>query len=524
MPPTIRFYNTLTHQVEPFEPLEPPRVLMYNCGPTVYDFAHIGNFRAFLFADILRRFLELVGYEVSQVMNITDVGHMTDDAVADGAGEDKMAAAARRLKEAKKAGTVPGDVDTIADPDDPYQVAEFYTRAFVEDARMLNLRVADAYDDDPQRSAMPRATHYVPQMQKMIERLIEQGHAYIGADGAVYYAVESFPDYGRLSGNTLDQIRGGAGGRISAEHQAAKRHPADFLLWKPDPTHIMKWQSPWGEGYPGWHIECSTMAMEKLGREVIDIHTGGEDNIFPHHECEIAQSCGATGQDRFARYWLHTRFLLVEGEKMSKRRGNFFTVRDVLEGRCTGRPVHPAILRFALLRGHYRSNMDFTVKGVQDAAWAVNDLRRAERTWSAATGGQADDKVDLSHPVLKRFTEALADDLNISAALAAVFEWLKQRSGKARVNLAVLQQVDSVLGVLHTPALGERDLLAEGSLPAEQLNDKLQAINEARRQKDYATADALKQQLRELDYDVMDTPTGTEATAKPVVVGEREGV
>ncbi len=516
---TIQLHNTLTRRLEPFEPLEPPRVLMYNCGPTVYDFAHIGNFRAFLFADMLRRFLELAGHEVRQVMNITDVGHMTDDAVADGAGEDKMAAAARRLKEAKKAGRLPEGVGEIADPDDPYQVADFYTRAFLEDARLLNLRIADEYDDDPARSAMPRATHYIPHMQRMIQRLLDRGHAYIGPDGAVYFSVESFPDYGRLSGNTLDQLRGGAGGRISAQQQAAKRHPADFLLWKPDPAHIMKWDSPWGAGYPGWHIECSAMATARLGREVIDIHTGGEDNIFPHHECEIAQTCCATGREHFARYWLHTRFLLVEGQKMSKSRGNFFTVRDVLTGRCTGRPVHPAILRLALLRSHYRTNMDFTVKGLQDAAWALDDLRRAERTWVSRGGGEADAGVDLTHPVLKRFSEALADDLNISAALAAVFEWLKQARGKPRVNLAVLRQVDSVLGLLHTPALGDRDQLAQGPLPADQLQARLDAINAARQAKDYTTADALKQELRDMDYDVMDTPTGTEATARPIVTG-----
>ncbi len=506
----IRFYNTLSKKVEPFEPIDPPHVAMYNCGPTVYDFAHIGNFRSFVFADVLRRTLEYFGYDVRQVMNITDVGHMTEDQFADGGGEDKMQAAARRLKQAKKAGNA--HADAIDNPDDPYQVARFYTDAFIADARALGLRVADEY---PQR--MPRATEHVTQMQDMIARLIERGHAYAAADGAVYFSVESFPTYGALSGNTLDQLRGGAGGRVQDEHQSGKRHPADFLLWKPDDTHIMKWESPWGVGYPGWHIECSAMATHVLGQEEIDIHTGGEDNLFPHHECEIAQSCGASGHAHFARYWLHARFLMVEGEKMSKSKGNFFTIRDIMEGRATGKPVHPAIIRYELLRAHYRSNMNFTFKGLQDSALAVHQLRTFAARLEEQAGGEAAE-VDLTHPVLERFAEALADDLNISGAIATVFEWMKKPKGKAKVNLGVLHKIDSVLGVLKTPALGEADVLARGELAEEELAEKLEAINAARKVKDFDTADAAKQTLRDRNYDVMDTPQGTVAVAKPVVI------
>ena len=338
----IRFYNTLTNRVEPFEPIDSDCVRMYSCGPTVYDFAHIGNFRSFLFADLVRRTLEYFGYPVHHVMNITDVGHMTDDALADGAGEDKMAAASRRIREDKKSGKVPEGA--VENPDDPYQIAQYYTDAFLEDARRLGLKVAFEYEDN-----ILHATQNIDAMQDMIGQLIDNGHAYVGPDGVVYYSVESFADYGQLSGNTLDQLQAGAGGRVSDQDQANKRHPADFMLWKADPSHIMKWDSPWGTGYPGWHIECSCMARKRLGRDVIDIHTGGEDLIFPHHECEIAQSRGATGADAFARFWMHARFLMVEGEKMSKRRGNFWTVRDVLEGRATGRPVHPAVLRLELI-------------------------------------------------------------------------------------------------------------------------------------------------------------------------------
>ena len=351
----IRFYNTLTNREEPFEPLEPNKVTMYSCGPTVYDFVHVGNFKSFLFSDLLRRFLACAGYDVHQVMNITDVGHMTDDDVADATGEDKMAVATRKLKEAKKSGDLPDDA--IADPDDPYQVAQYFTQAFIEDACALGMKVAQGYPNN-----MPHATQHVDAMKALIQKLIDKDHAYVADDGVVYFSVQSFSDYGRLSGNTLDHLIEGSGGRITSEHQAVKRHPADFFLWKPDETHIMKWDSPWGAGYPGWHIECSAMAMALLEKEVIDIHTGGEDNIFPHHECEIAQSCSATGHSEFARYWIHPRFLMVDGEKMSKSKGNFYTARDVLEGRVTGRAVHPSVLRFELIKTHYRTQTNFTQK------------------------------------------------------------------------------------------------------------------------------------------------------------------
>ena len=240
---TIRFHNTLTRRLEEFTPAEPGRVSMYTCGPTVYDFAHIGNFRTFLAADVVRRFLEVEGFAVDHVMNITDVGHMVDDAAADGTGEDKMAVAGRRLKEAKKSGSVAEGA--VGDPDDPYQVAAYYADAFIQDGRRLGLGVCFDAED-----RMPRATGSIPGMIAMIERLIEREHAYVGADGVVYYSVESFPAYGRLSGNSLDELREGSGGRISAEDQANKRHPADFMLWKPDPAHIMKWDSPWAPATP----------------------------------------------------------------------------------------------------------------------------------------------------------------------------------------------------------------------------------------------------------------------------------
>ncbi len=509
----IRFYNTLTHGIESFSPIDPPNVYMYNCGPTVYDYAHIGNFRAFVFADVLRRFLDLTGLRVRQVMNLTDVGHMTDDAQADGAGQDKMQVAIDRMKTAKKSGRVPDTA--VTDPNDPRQVAQFFINAFLEDAKLLGLKVADESPGN-----MPRATDHIAQMRDLIVKLIERNHAYVAADGAVYYSVQSFPEYGRLSGNTLDKLRGGAGGRVHDQHQAAKRHPADFLLWKPDAAHLMKWDSPWGVGYPGWHIECSAMAMALLKRETIDIHTGGEDNIFPHHECEIAQSTGATGEP-FARFWLHTRFLLVEGEKMSKSRGNFYTVRDVLAGKVTGRAVDPAVLRYELLKVHYRTNMNFTVQGLKDAAGAVQKLRGLARTLKEKCDAPLP-TVDLSHPVLADFAGALADDLNMSEALAVVFKWIAQAHTSPAESLAVLGKIDSVLGVIGGVAEGSVGIetQANGSaqsegLPGEQnVQEMCQQIDAARVAKDFATSDRLRQKLIEAGYDVMTTKDGTSARKK----------
>lgn len=496
----IRFYNTLTNSVERFEPAEPDCVRMYSCGPTVYDFAHIGNFRSFLFADVVRRALEFFGYRVQHVMNITDVGHMTDDASADGAGEDKMQAAARRVREDKKSGRVAEGA--VADPDDPYQIADYYGRAFLTDGQLLGLKVAS----EPEN--ILKATQNIDAMQEMIAELIRRGHAYIGPDGVVYYSVESFPDYGRLSGNTLDRLLTGAGGRISQENQSNKRHPADFMLWKPDRHHIMKWDSPWGTGYPGWHIECSCMARRRLARDVIDIHTGGEDLIFPHHECEIAQSRGATGASAFARFWMHARFLLVEGEKMSKSRGNFWTVRDVLEGRATGTKVHPAVLRLELIKSHYRANMNFTKKGLQDSAGVVTRLTELRERLEASAGNRTD-SVDLTHPVLREFADALADDLNVAGALGAVLPWAAGAHSDPPVSLAVLNRINEVLAVAPLTA-AEQPSVGESAEQVEILQ-LCRRLDEARASRDFQAADGLRAQMEAAGYDVKTSRTGTVA-------------
>jgi cysteinyl-tRNA synthetase len=436
-------------------------------------------------------------------MNITDVGHMTDDAAADGTGEDKMQVAARRLKEDKKNGKV--DEGAVANPDNPYEVADYFMRAFLEDGRQLGLKVASEF---PQR--VPKATQFISEMQQMIATLISRKHAYVGSDGVVYFSVESFPKYGQLSGNTLDALQVGAGGRIDIDNQSCKRHPADFMLWKPDPKHIMKWDAPWGAGYPGWHIECSTMSMQVLETDVLDIHTGGEDLIFPHHECEIAQSCGATGKDVFSRFWMHARFLLVEGEKMSKRKGNFFTVRDILSGKATGAPVHPAVLRLELIKSHYRAHSNFTAKGLTDSANTVRRLTELGQRLHNACGGVPAEFDRAEHPVVKSFMAALANDLNVSEAMAIVHAWISSPGDDAAEAYGVLLALDQVLGIWEITEIdrGAKD-------PECDIATNLCAmIDEARRARDFSAADTHRQRLIQLGYEVRSSSDGTSAKKK----------
>jgi cysteinyl-tRNA synthetase len=502
--PVVRIHDTLTGAAAELAPLAGSAgpVTFYSCGPTVYDDAHIGNFRSFLNADMLRRTIELTGVPVRHVMNITDVGHMTDDAQADGGGEDKMAVAGRRLLEAKKAGTLPAGASI--DPSDPLAIADFYAARFLEDARHLGLKVAIEAERDP--SIMPRPTRWVPQMITMVQGLIDRGHAYVARDGVVYFDVRSFPDYGRLSGNTLDALREGEGGRVTAENQAAKRHPADFMLWKPDAKHLMKWDSPWGAGYPGWHLECSAMAAGLLG-EQIDLHSGGEDNIFPHHECEIAQSRCCHGKPSFARLWFHTRHLIVEGQKMSKSKGNFFSARDLF-----AKGVTPAALRLELVRTHYRVNANFTMQGLADCQRMVDRwARHAEALEATIDAGRAQGVAATPGPIetaLEPFTAALCDDLNVARAIAALNEALAKDHAAAcpARELKALRRMDSVLGVLER----NRPLASAGG---DDLEAKVAALLErravARAAKDWAASDRVRDELAALGVQVKDGPSGT---------------
>ncbi len=531
----LRLYNTLTRSMEPFRPADPSRVTFYTCGPTVYDDAHIGNFRSFLAADVLRRFIEsplciVEGPDgpapgprsVVHVMNITDVGHMTDDAAGGEAGEDRMAVAGRRIAEAKKSGKLPAGASV--DPGDPRQIAAFYAERFLEDARTLGLKVAVEAKDTP--ALMPRATQHVDGMIRVIGRLIDAGHAYVvGTPGSrvVYFRVKSFAPYGRLSGNTLEQLREGEGGRIAAANQAQKEHPADFLLWKEDARHIMKWPSPWGEGYPGWHIECTVMAVRGLlgadvadfarpdGESIIDLHSGGEDNIFPHHECEIAQSCCAFNAEpsagSFARMWFHPRFLVVEGEKMSKSRGNFFTPKDLF-----ARGVEPAALRLELIRTHYRSNANFTEQGLKDAQRMIDRWRRIADVGGGASSGVLKPASAHGRRALDEFTRAMEDDLNVAGAIAAVNTFASACEAATPEDAGVMHVIDAVLGVLalERPRAVTSDIgiFAAGVDPDPAVVALLEERRTARAAKDFKRSDAIRDELTAMGYAIKDAPGG----------------
>ena len=477
----LHLYNSLTRKTEPFVPIDPEQrvVTFYSCGPTVYDFAHIGNFRAFLNADVLRRTLEAIGYDVQQVMNITDVGHMTDDAVADGGGEDKMEVASIRLAEAKKSGTLPSDADI--DPTDPIAVAQYYAIAFIEDAKALGMKiVSDAMEN---QNLMPRPTQYISQMIEMVELLIKKNHAYVAEDGVVYFDVQSFPSYGKLSGNTMEKLRSGEGGRVDMKTQNIKRNPADFMLWKPDPNHLMRWESPWGEGYPGWHLECSSMATSILG-DVIDIHSGGEDNIFPHHECEIAQSCCATGRESFANYWFHTRFLLVDGGKMSKSKGNFYTLRDLVSKGAT-----PAAIRLELIRTHYRSNENFTLQGLKDSQRQIDRWRRLA-AWLCLHAEVKINETPLQD-AKEKFIASMCEDINIAGAIGILSEAVGSHSidcnpgvgnGPSTLGdeLKALHDMDAILGVIEL-----EDAVCTENLDVDKIESRIEGRRDARSNKEW---------------------------------------
>ncbi len=463
---TFTVFNTRLHEKEPFETIEEGLVRMYNCGPTVYNRQHIGNYRSFLFADTLRRWLEYLGYDVRQVMNITDVGHLLDDADE---GEDKIEAQARREKL------------------DPKAISEAYTAKFLEDIGALGFLPAMVY---------PRATDHIPEMLDIIDGLLEKGYAY-QVDGNVYYDVTKFARYGELSGNRVEDLEAGA----RVEVRDDKRHAADFALWKEDPLHIMKWKTHLGEhGFPGWHIECSAMARKHLG-DRIDVHTGGEDNIFPHHECEIAQSEAFTGET-FARYWMHAKFLQVDGGKMAKSLGNVYTLDDVSE-----RGFSMRALRYCLIRGHYRQPLNFTWEILESSAAALSKLDDLVARLRRAAGEQRE-STDTERAALDRmragFEEGMNDDLNVPEAVAALFKYRgdieKDGVGReaASAALAFLERANGVLGVLE---LESEDLSTD-------VEAQIEARESARTAKDWAEADRIRDELLALGIVLEDTPDG----------------
>jgi len=475
----LKLFNTLSRSIQEFAPLAPPKVGMYCCGPTVYDFAHIGNWRTFVFGDLVRRTLEFKGYTVTHVMNITDV-------------EDKII---KRVRLSRQTGTTAEENKT--------SLREFtgqYEAAFLEDLKTLNCLL-------PHHT--PHATEHIADIIALIEKLIARGIAYKAADGSVYFSIEKYRGcgctYGQLLKLNFDEMK--AGERVKSD-EYAKESVADFALWKarvPEDGDVF-WPSPFGEGRPGWHIECSAMSTNILGPS-FDLHLGGEDLIFPHHEDEIAQSEGATGKP-FVKYWLHGAHLLVEGKKMSKSLGNFFTLRDLLAKGFTGREI-----RYSLLTAHYRETFNFTLDGLSGARAALARIDECLGKLREIAGRDALPRVQADQQVgptglVKDFTAALDDDLNISAAWGAVFEWVRETNRRLAENsldaaeaasaLAAWDKVDSVLGI--------------GTKSGAEIPGEILALAEARtvakKAKDFKRADAIRDELKTKGWVIEDTAKG----------------
>jgi len=470
-PAPVSLFNTLTRRVEPLVPLAPPRVTFYTCGPTVWNYAHIGNFRTFLFEDLLRRWLEHAGYDVFHIMNLTDV----DD---------------RTIKAARQAGK------RLVEHTAPF------TKAFFEDRDYLRIKPAHVYT---------AATAYMPQMIALVSKLLERGVAYKGEDGSVYFAIAKFPTYGRLS--QLDKREIKVGARVTSD-EYAKADPSDFALWKKadaeDEAVGAAWDAPFGRGRPGWHLECSAMSLAEIakccGVQTLDIHAGGIDLIFPHHENEIAQSEGATGQP-FARHWVHGEFLNVRGTKMSKRHGNFLTARDLRE-----QGVDAAAVRLLFFQTHYRAPLDFTDEALDGAKEGV---RRLGEFWERLKRAvQPNDRtINVLGAKLETDVLVLNDDLNTPRAVAALFDFVRAANRE-------LDKPDGMAGATRALAAFERvagpellDVLptqrAVDPALATWVEERVAARNQARKSKDFKAADAIRAELVARGVEIEDTPTGT---------------
>jgi len=468
---TIRFFNTLSGKLEEFKPLREGEVKMYTCGPTVYDYAHIGNFRAFVFEDLLRRFLEFKGFTVKHVMNVTDV----DDKTIAGANRE-----GKHLEE----------------------FTEKYTAAFSEDLRTLNI-LPPNHPAEP-----PRATREIPPMIELIEKLVKKGAAYV-SDGSVYYRVSAFPNYGKLSKKKLEGNIKGV--RVDVD-EYDKEEGADFVLWKKAKEGEPSWDSPWGKGRPGWHVECSAMSMKYLG-ETFDIHAGGEDLIFPHHENEIAQSEAATGK-KFVNYWLHCKHLLVNGEKMSKSKGNFYTLRDLL-----AKGHDPMAIRFALLSVHYRQPLNFTldslkmagetIKALDDCYWQCFNHRHLipPPTREVGTRGTAEQW-------LRYTVQYLADDLNVAPALSSLLNSISIIN--SNLHEMSYEALDEALSFFQkTDELFGLGVTASNLIP-DAVKNKLSSLQERRKAKKFIEADKIRAELKDIGWLVKDGRPGEPSTVKKI--------
>ncbi|MBI4050963.1 MAG: cysteine--tRNA ligase [Elusimicrobia bacterium] len=464
----LQLFNTLTRKKEEFKPLKPPHVGLYTCGPTVYNYAHIGNFRTYIFEDIFRRALEYLGYKVQHVMNVTDVGHLVSDADS---GEDKMEVGA--VREGKTA----------------WQIAEFYTQAFFEDAKKLNLLSPHV---------IPRATQHVPEMVGMIQALEKKGFTYRTLDG-IYFDTSKFKGYGRMTGDkNIQGLKSGA--RIEASPE--KKNPTDFALWKfspKDKKRQMEWDSPWGMGFPGWHIECSAMSMKYLG-ETFDIHCGGIDHIAIHHTNEIAQAEAATGKP-FVRIWMHGEFLNT-GAKMAKSAGNFITVRSLEE-----RGFNPLSYRFFCLNAHYRAPLDFGWETLASSQKSLEGLRDHVAEWGVKSvpGGR---EIKKENSVKEKFLDCLRDDLNFPQALAVLWEVVRGNLSDSSKR-EMLLEFDQILGLCLDRPMGS-DLVPE-------VQELLQKRTEARRTGNFAASDKIRKELEGKGILVEDTPEGPRIKRKPKI-------
>jgi cysteinyl-tRNA synthetase len=457
----MRLYDSLTRRIQEVDPADDRTVRMYSCGPTVYRYAHLGNMRSFLLGDLVRRGLRLEGRDVLWVMNITDVGHMTDD-VTD-TGRDKM------------------DLAVEDEGLSPTDIAEKYTQAFLEDADAVGIERADHY---------PKATDHIPEMIELTKQLLDGGLAY-EVEGNVYFDVHRFPPYGALSGNTLDRLR--AGHRQEVEVDPNKRHPEDFALWKrAGPGRLMKWDSPWGEGFPGWHIECSAMSMKYLG-DRFDIHTGGNDLKFPHHEDEIAQSEGATGH-QVVSIWVHGGFLQMSGQKMAKSARNIARVSELWDA-----DIDPRAFRMLCLGTRYRSEMDFSWDALQAADRGLTRLRERVADWAKA---ERDGLSPGAKELDTRFRDAVADDLDMPEALKVLNEAVSAEVADGE-KWTLLSTWDGVLG------LDLERLAREGFEEPPEVQELIAERDEARRAGDFARADQSRDHTTEMGWEVMDLPEGT---------------
>ena len=459
----MKIYNTLTRQKEDLQPLNKDYVGIYSCGPTVYQYAHIGNLRTYIFMDELRRVLKRNGYTLKHVMNITDVGHLTSDGDE---GEDKMAKSARLMKK------------------DPYEIAAYFTGVFLKDIDRLNITRPEI---------ITKATDNINEMIDFVVGLCDKGYGYETSDG-IYYDIQKFKGYGRLSGNNLDDLMSGA--RVDVNDE--KRHPADFAIWKKAPKeHIMQWESPWGMGYPGWHIECSAMGLRFLG-EKFDIHTGGVDHIPIHHENEIAQSEGLLGHP-MVNYWMHGEFMLVNGGKMSKSLGNTYTVDQLIE-----KGYSPLVFRYFCLNAHYRNKINFTFESMDAAKKALKNLHKEIDRHKGATGEVSKEVIENFR---NEFNEAVNDDLNIPKALGIVWNMAKYET-KSNDIYELILSTDDVLGLDLDKEFEDVEVAVDGDL-ATKVEELIAKRLEAKKAKDWATADAIRNELTEMGIALKDTPQGT---------------